>query len=76
MYLLHSETVPRSGRERLEDTLLVARESCIETFDAWSEPAFGEEAVAVDEVVWRTVGGEMGNADANLGMIVLAWLRR
>ena len=50
----------------LKDALLVAREFCIEAFDAWCEPAFGEEAVAVDEVVRGTVGGEVGDADADL----------
>jgi hypothetical protein len=35
----------------LEHSFFVVRESRIEAFDAWREPAFGEEAVAVDEVV-------------------------
>ena len=68
VYLLHTETVPRPSRERLKDSLLVARESCVVAFDALRQPAFGEEAVAVDEVVGRAVGGEMGDADSDLGL--------
>ena len=67
MYLLHSKTIPRPSRKRLKNSLLVLRESCIETLDAWREPAFGEEAVAVDEVVGGAVGGEVGDADSDLG---------
>ena len=49
--LLHAKAVPRTSRERLKDSLLVVRESCVEAFDAWCKPAFGKETVAVDEVV-------------------------
>jgi len=49
--LLHSKTISRSSRERLKNSLLVVRESFVETFGAWREPAFGEEAVAVFEIV-------------------------
>lgn len=51
VHLLHAETVPRTSGERLEDALLVVRESCVVAFDARRQPAFGEEAVAVYEVV-------------------------
>ena len=49
--LLHAKAVPRTSRERLKDSLLIVRESCVVAFDARRKPAFGEEAVAVYEVV-------------------------
>jgi len=67
LYLLHTKTVPRTSRKWLKHSLLIVRESCVEAFDAWCEPAFGQEAVAVDEVVGRAVGGEVGDADSGLG---------
>lgn len=51
LYLLHTKTIPRTSREGLEYSLLVVRESCVVAFDAGRQPAFGEETVAVDEVV-------------------------
>lgn len=76
VHLLHAETVPRTSGERLKDALLVVRESCIVAFDARRQPAFREEAVAVYEVVGRMVGGEMGDADSDLGMVMSARLRK
>ena len=67
--LLHANAVPRTSRERLKDSLLIVRESCVVAFDAWCEPAFGEVIVAIDEVVGRTVSGKMGDADADLGWL-------
>jgi hypothetical protein len=64
--LLHPEAVSRASRERLEDFLLVARETWIEALGVCGEPAFGNEAVAVGEVIRRAVGGEVRDADADL----------
>jgi hypothetical protein len=64
--LLHSKTVPRSSGERPKSSFLVVRESFIEAFGAFREPALREEAVGVYEVVRRMVSGEMRHADANL----------
>jgi len=49
--LLHAETVSRAGGKGLKNSLLVTRESCVEAFGALCEPAFGQEAIAVYEVV-------------------------
>jgi hypothetical protein len=64
--LLHPQAISRTSRERLEDFLLVAREAWIEALGVCGEPAFGNEAVAVGEVVRRAVGGEVRDADADL----------
>jgi hypothetical protein len=64
--LLHSETVPWTSRERLKDFSLIVCKACIETFGACGKPAFGDEAFAFCEVVGRTVGGKMRDADPNL----------
>lgn len=51
LHLLHTKTIPRTSREGLKHSLLIVRESCVVAFDAGRQPAFGEETVAVDEVV-------------------------
>lgn len=64
--LPHPQAVSRTSRERLEDFFLVVREAWIEALGVCGEPAFGNEAVAVGEVVRGAVGGEVRDADADL----------
>ena len=77
--LLHPQTISRTSRERLQDFLSVVREARIETLAAVGKPAFGNEGIAVGEVVRRAVGGEMGDADTDLCRVFrcqLAYYRR
>jgi hypothetical protein len=72
--LPHPQAVSRTSRERLEDFLLVAREAWIEVLGVCGEPAFGNEAIAVGEIVRRAVGGEVRDADADLWGFVVSLL--
>ena len=65
--LIHPQTISRTGRERLQDFPPVVREARIKTLATVGKPAFGNEYIAVGEVVRRPVGGEMGDADSGLG---------
>jgi hypothetical protein len=49
--LLHSQTISRASRERLEDFSSVVSEAWVEALRTCDEPAFGDEAFAVGEVV-------------------------